>query len=80
MFIILEIEFIRRDYNDKTVRLVKVVKATEFLDPDLAEFKITKDNIMLSNYIEKYIKTTWNSSPLHSIPRHSHYRRTRLTR
>jgi KaiC/GvpD/RAD55 family RecA-like ATPase len=49
------IEFIRRDYDDKTARLVKVVKATEFIDPDLAEFKITKDNIVLPNHIEKYI-------------------------
>ena len=49
------VEFIRRDYDDKTVRLVKVVKATEFIDPDFAEFKITKDNIILPSHIEKYI-------------------------
>jgi len=49
------IEFIRRDDDDKTIRLVKVVKATEFFDFNLAEFKITKNNIILPSHIEKYI-------------------------
>ena len=49
------IEFIRRDYDDKTKRFLRVIKATEFIDPDFSEFNIVRDGIILPKQIENYI-------------------------
>jgi len=49
------IEFIRRDYDDRTKRFLRIIKATEFIDTDFAEFNIVKDGIIIPKQIENYI-------------------------
>ncbi|WP_457548791.1 DUF7090 family protein [Archaeoglobus sp.] len=48
------IELLRED-NVETKRFVKVVKATEYIEPSFGEIKIIKDDIILPDHIMKYI-------------------------
>ncbi len=48
------IEIIRKD-NEVTKRFVKVIKATEFVEPDYGEVKIVENDIILPEHIMNYI-------------------------
>ena len=37
------------------MRFVKIVRSSEFLEPELSEFKIVKDDVVLPPHVESYI-------------------------
>ena len=49
------VELIRKYHNGEISRFVRIVRASEFVDPELSEFKIVKDDIILPPHVENYI-------------------------
>ena len=48
------IELLRED-NGETKRFVRVVKATEYVEPSFGEVKVVKDDIILPDHVMEYI-------------------------
>ena len=49
------LEFSRKHHGKETLRFVKIVRSSEFLEPELSEFKIVKDDVVLPPHVESYI-------------------------
>ena len=49
------LEFSREHHGKETLRFVKIVRSSEFLEPELSEFKIVKDDVVLPPHVESYI-------------------------
>ena len=49
------LEFSREHHGKETLRFVKIVRSSEFLEPEFSEFKIVKDDVVLPPHVESYI-------------------------